>query len=768
MNQNELEQQLLEYVRRPGYQPVKPRVIAKQLGIPADNMVEVRRILKKLVRAGTLYYGSNHAVGLPAATPAKEFRGRLQKTASGIGFVRLVEDAPFRDRERDIFIPAAKCKDALDGDLVAISISRQRRGPVLRRVGEVVHVLERRTYQFVGTYSEENGQGFVRLDGGIIADPIHVGDPGAKNVRIHDKVVVEMVRFPTSYRPGEAVLLEVLGARSKPGVDTEMVMYEFALPREFPEAVLAEARDAASHWEESIPQDRDDFTQTPVITIDPASARDFDDAISLVIAPNGNWILGVHIADVSHFVPCGGPIDREARERATSVYLPDRVIPMLPEVISNNLASLQPQRIRLTQTALMEFTPDGERISASISRSVIRSCRRFTYEEIDDYLADPEKWRKQLPDAVWQLVHRMHLLAMKIRERRMARGSIELIMPEINLELDDRGQVKDAKLAENTVSHQIIEEFMLAANEAVAETLLQRRIPFLHRSHPEPNPKKLHDLVLFLKHLGFDVPTQIDRFDLKRVLAEVAGTPLEKLVNLTVLKSMQKAIYTPESVGHYALASDAYCHFTSPIRRYPDLVVHRALNGELHAPNQHHGMSNLHVLGEHCSEREQRAERAERELTRLKLLRYFAKRVGETFPAIITGVESFGIFAQCLPIPGEGRIARDSLLDDHFEYHRPSMTLVGRRTGKVFRVGDQIEVLVARIDELQRVIDLSYVRHIASTAPRHSSSRRKEVAKRGKPDHAPKRAKSKKTKRDQTKNPSTPKKKKAGRKKGNS
>ncbi len=734
MNQADLERRILEYIRRPGYQPVKPRVIAKQLGISADDMVEVRRVIKHLVRGGELVYGSNHALGyrasqgthetpgtqsspgIKSSTPAKEHQGRLQRTSAGNGYVRLTEDVPLRDREQDIYIPSNKCKDAADGDLVAISISRQRRGPVMKRVGEVLQVIERRTYQFVGTYLEHqdpHGQALVQLDGNTFPAPIYVGDPGAKNVRPNDKVVIEMVRFPTPLRTGEGVILQVLGARSKPGVDTEMVMYEFNLPREFPEEVLNESRAVAARFDENVlPEDRDDLTGLTVITIDPITARDFDDAISLQLTPEGNWLLGVHIADVAHFVQPGGAIDREARERGTSVYLPDRVIPMLPEVISNNLASLQPNRVRLTHSAMMEFSPEGERLKVRTQRSAIRSCRRFTYEEIDEYLSDPESWRKKLTDEVWLLVKNMNSLAMRIRERRMARGSIELTMPETVLELDDRGQVQDAKLALNTVSHQIIEEFMLSANEAVAETLLKRRAPFLHRVHPEPSPKKLADLGVFLRHLGFDVPERCDRFDLKRVLAAVAGEPLEKPVNLTILKSMQKAVYGPSSEGHYALASEAYCHFTSPIRRYPDLIVHRALTGENGAPTPLQGMSNLSVLGDHCSEREQRAEKAERELVRLKLIRYFAKHVGETFRALVTGVESFGVFVQCSPIPGEGRIARESLREDHFEFHRPSMSLVGRRSGKSFQIGDLVEVQVARIDELQRLIEFAYVHHL--------------------------------------------------------
>lgn len=770
-----LEERILAHLRGSNYHPVKPRVIAKQMRIPPEEMVEVRRAVKRLVKHGKIVYGPRHALLLPrASTPPtditpptnasttrtnsagvapksrrsgtardhaprqelleetgegrkkrrestpKETTGRLQKTAGGYGFVRPTGGGG--DRELDIFVPANKCKDASDGDLVTVTVNRQRRGPLVRWQGEVVEVVERRTHQFVGTYLERDGQGFVRIDGAAFAEPIQVGDPGAKQVQPHDKVVIEMVRFPTPFRPGEGVLIQVLGDRSNQGVDTQMVLYEFGLPREFPEAALDEAREAANRSNDEIPPGFEDLTTRTVVTIDPATARDFDDAISLETLPNGNLRLEVHIADVSHFVPAGGALDREARERGTSVYLPDHVIPMLPEVISNNLASLQPDRVRLTRTAFLDFTPEGERVGIRIARTAIRSRRRFTYEEIDEYLASPDAWRSKLTPDVWELVGRMYQLAMRLRQRRLARGSIEVSMPEVKLDLDAAGQVRSASLAVNTASHQIIEEFMLAANEAVAETLLSRDTPFLHRVHPQPNPKKLATLANFLKHLGLDLAERPDRFELKRVLAEVAGQPLEKPVNLTVLKSLPKAVYSSQPLGHYALASDAYCHFTSPIRRYPDLTVHRALLGTNVGDDAAPGLTTLEMLGEHCSEREQRAERAERELVKLKLLRYFAQRVGETFSALVTGIESFGMFVQCMPIPGEGKISRESLREDTFVYDRPSMTLVGRRTRKSFQIGDIVEVQVARIDELQRVVEFAYVRHLEAHRGKKSSN----------------------------------------------
>ena len=625
--ETDLERQILEHVNRPGYQPVKPRVIAKKLGLASDDRVLVRRVVKQLVKRKQLVYGANHLVyPLSHSKSQKELEriknrstiiGQFQRTSAGFGFVRPQGTPRDKGREDDIYIREEATKDACTGDTVEVEITRKR-GRMGQRAGHIVEIVARRTHQFVGTYFEDDHSAFVQVDGGRFDRPISVGDPGAKRVNGGDKVVIEMVRFPSPRIAGEAVITQVLGDHAQPGVDTELIIAEFALPTAFPDAAIEEARREADRFDESIDDDRRDLTDQVIITIDPKDARDFDDAISLEIIDNDHWLLGVHIADVSHFVRPNTALDDEARDRATSIYLPDRVIPMIPEIISNNLASLQPQKVRYTKTAFLEFTPDGQPIHTETCSAAIRSQWRFNYEEIDDFLARPDDWKRKLPSQVFALVTRMHELAMVLRRRRMDRGAIELTMPEVRLNLNKQGKVTGAYQTEHTESHQIIEEFMLAANEAVAKKLNDLEVHFLRRIHEDPDPRKLKTLTEFARFLQLDVESLQSRFEIKRLLADVAGRPEEHAVNFAVLKSMKKAIYGPEVVGHYALSSDNYCHFTSPIRRYPDLVVHRQLDQLHRGKRPADDFDRMANLGEHCSDREQRAQQAERELTKIE------------------------------------------------------------------------------------------------------------------------------------------------------
>ena len=660
-----------------------------------------------------------------------EVEGTFRRALAGHGFVRPAATDP-GVRPADIHVPASATRDAATGDTVRVRLSPVRDAGRPGPSGEIVAVVRRRTTRFVGSYFEAAGGGWVRIDGTSFARPVSVGDPGAKGVRVDDKVVIDMVRFPSPIRDGEGVVVEVLGPAGMPGIDTLTVIHEFGLPGPFPEAALAVARAAAEAWEDTVPADRRDLAGTVTVTIDPVDARDFDDAISLERIERGHWLLGVHIADVAHFVPEGSALDQEARQRGTSVYLPDRVIPMLPELVSNNLASLQPDRLRFTRTCWIEFTADGVPVHSAVERSAVRSRRRFTYEEVDLFLADPATPRVEMAPEVRALLGRMRDLARILLARRTARGALELVMPEVKIDLDRDGRVTGAHVVEHTESHRIIEEFMLAANEAVATRLHGAHCGFLRRIHPAPDLRKLRQLTEFVSELGFEVDTLESRFELQRLLGLARGRPEEHAVHYAVLRSLTRAVYGPQEDGHFALASDCYCHFTSPIRRYPDLQVHRALDRL--DRGRRTPVDGLALLGEECSQLERRAEAAERELVKLKLLAAMAGRIGTEFDAVVTGVEAFGLFVQGLALPAEGVLPKESLPEDVYRHDRAAHTLAGRRPGNTFRLGDRVRVVVARVDLDRRELEYRHagVRH-AAPAPRGRRGAGQRPAQRGGP-----------------------------------
>lgn len=763
-----LRQAVLTYTSNSGYRPAKPRVIAERLGLEDDDVALAKKTIKKMVRAGELEYGPNHLVlpidpehparkGFQKRSADNQHDGKRRKAdqytvgvfrriSSGDGFVRPEGTPASAGRDLDVYVPAKASADAASGDTVRIKIGSGG-GPRGKPSAKIVDVVERATNQFVGTYIESAGMALVEVDGGVFGAPIYVGDPGAKGAREGDKVVLEMVRFPSHVRDGEGVITRVLGQRGEPGVDTLAIKYEYGLPGDFADDTLEASRSEAEAFDESIPAERRDLTGTVIITIDPTTARDFDDAISLRRIDNGHWELGVHIADVSHFVRPKTALDREAYDRATSVYLPDEVIPMLPEIISNNLASLQPDKVRYAMTAVLEFTPDGAPIACETFKSAIKSCRRFTYEEVDAYLVE----RKLVDDdsatasvakaagvetptmapEVDRLLSDMHELAMTLRRRRFERGALELSMPEVEIDLDNDGRVSGAHVEQNTESHQIIEEFMLAANEAVARQLAEAGLVFLRRIHGAPDPRKARALTEFVRSLGLPSSNLQDRFELQELLDRVQGDPRQLAVNYASLRSMQKAVYSPEDEGHYALASDCYCHFTSPIRRYPDLTVHRLLDalnkhqaGEGPKPVQELG--ELLRQGDHCSEREQRAASAERDLIKVKLLNYLSDKIGLDMEGVITGVEKFGVFIMGKELPAEGFVHITALGDDYYHYDRASHSITGRREGSSFRLGDTVRVAVAAVDVDGRELDFRYL-------GRGKSSPRGGKPKKGRP-----------------------------------
>ncbi len=703
-------EQILTLLSRKNYAPLKPKALARKLNVPSALYADFRRNLRTLLQQKRIELGKNHT--LRSTAPLGTATGVYRGTGSGFGFVR--PHAIDGTAGAEIFIPEGDALDAVTGDTVLVRIMRKARSADLGPTGQVLQIVERATREFVGTYFEREGQGYVRVDGTVFSHSIWVGDPGAKGAHAEDKVVFEMLRFPSADdRRGEGVLTEVLGPRGQPGVDTLSIIRAFGLPEKFPDDALQEARHQADTFDDRDLDGRDDFTEPVTITIDPVDARDFDDAVSVTIDPKSkHWQLAVHIADVAHFAPAGGPLDREARRRATSVYLPQRVLPMFPEIISNSLASLQQGKVRYVKSALIDFTPTGQRTSARFAEGAIRVRRRFTYEQVSAILARHAESEGREPSAeevepeVLALLLRMHDLAMILRKRRLKRGALELNMPEVELEYDDQGRVTGAHFLKHDVSHQMIEECMLAANEAVAGQLADLRVPFLRRVHPAPEPNKLSAFAEFAGILGYQMAKHVDRFSLQRVLEESADRPDAYAVHYALLRSLKQAVYSPEEEGHYALASDTYCHFTSPIRRYPDLTVHRTLGRWLRTGRAKSDEAELAALGVHCSRMERRADIAERELIKLKLLTYLDERIGMDLEVIITGVADYGFYGQSEKLPVDGLVHVSTLTDDYYYHDEASHSLTGRKTKRRYRLGDRVRVKVVRVDLQRRQLDL--------------------------------------------------------------
>jgi ribonuclease R len=755
----EVSQELVARIRalvgQPGYRPMKPYALAAAIGLEETEYPSFRRAVKSMVKLGELEFGANHYLRPPSAPgsseraarvespdtgrralsppspegkaasgPRDELTGIYRRARDGFGFFRpqAADAGRFPD---DLFIPEGEGLGALDGDRVIVRLvgrvegpsserstdresirgvearaSRERRGPTAR----VIRVLDRARRQFTATFALVDGRPLGYLDGWPFEHPVELGDVRGLPLEDDDKIVVEVVKFPgEDGRHAEGVILEVLGSSRNPAIDTVVIMRQYGLPESFPEPVIDDARGQVDQFEEGVPGDRRDLTELLSITIDPHDARDFDDAISLQPAERGHWRLFVHIADVAHFVTDGSLLDMEARKRATSVYLPDRVVPMLPEQISNHLASLQPDRVRLTKTVELEYSAEGTVVHTEVYRSAIRSGRRLNYDEVDEFLAAPESFRDPWGEPVCTLLSRMHSLAMLLRGRRRKQGGLELDLPEVKIQLDKGGKVRGAHLVQHTESHQIIEEFMLAANQAVALWLDDQRIEFLHRIHPPPDRRKLRQLTRFVQDLGLPCDDLTSRFAIQDLLEQVRGTRLRDAVHYAVLKSLQKAIYAPDREGHYALDFQHYCHFTSPIRRYPDLTIHRLVDRLLvdrRRPPENVG--ELRELGEHCSEREQNAESAERELIRLKLLHHLAKQVGLEFAATVNRVRADGLAVWGLEWPIEAKVPLEHLPRDRYRFERHGHTLEGFREGNQFRLGDRVRIRVARVDLRKR------------------------------------------------------------------
>jgi len=734
---------------------VRPKELAKLLKVKQSQWSPFKAAIEQLVVAGKLKRLGGGRVG-----PQREEEslvGTVRRTTSGAGYFRSViapsaseEDAeslpvippaPTSRSDDAIYIFPEDLHGALSGDTVRLVISRRVRTGG-QRCGRIVEIVERAKSTFVGTYHEHHGQAYVTIDGGHVDEPVYVGDSGAKGAKVNDKVVLELVRFPTATEAAEGVITHVLGPHGEPGIDCLSIIHEFNLPDEFPEAVMEAAREQVRQFDETDLGGRLDLTHDTIVTIDPVDARDFDDAISLTHDEKGHWRLGVHIADVAHFVQPGSPLDKEAVHRGTSVYLPDRVLPMLPEQISNGLASLQAGHVRFTKSAFIDFDAEGNVVGSDFAHSAIKVVQRFAYEEVLPIIEHPDQHKGKVSAKVRALLVRMHTLAMMLRRKRFAAGALDLQLPEVKIDFDADGRVAGAHQAIHDESHQLIEEFMLAANIAVARAIAERGLPYLHRNHATPDERKLKALGDFVKGLGFEAKPWVGRGEIRKLLEAVRGTPVETSISFAVLRSMKQADYGPQEVGHYALNEAFYCHFTSPIRRYPDLTIHRLFDLLAPRDGKHKtkvpSFMQLVKLGEQCSDTERRAQSAERELTKIKLLTYLAEHPGLQMPATITGVERFGFFCVGVELPVDGLVHMRNLPPDQYDYDEKGHCLIGRRKNVTYRLGDRVTVEVAKVDLHRRTLDLRLVEDV--------TNKRRAPAKAA---PAPKTARPKKRRRGQ-------------------
>ncbi len=725
MRSKTFAERILSFVRNRDYKPKQLHELARAMGIGEDEHGDFHAACRALMKSGRVVVGARHALMLPA--PAGKVVGTYRANPRGFGFI--IPDTP--DSHGDLYVSPENTGGAITGDTVSARVKKRgkRRGKMLFE-GIVVEILKRGQSRFVGELRRQLSRLFVVPDGNTLHVPIMVVDVGATNAKPGDQAVVEIIQYPAERKEARGVIVKVLGKRGEPGVDTLSIIEQYGLPGDFDKAVLREARRVTAGYDPKAElKRREDLRKLTVITIDPPDAKDFDDAISITRTAQGSTELGVHIADVSHYVTESRPLDIEARERSTSIYLSDTVIPMLPEVLSNGVCSLQERQTRLTKSVFMTYDRSGRVKKVRLANTVIRSTKRLTYEQASKILSG-KPGRTSVK--VVALLTQMEKLAKKIQRRRIREGMLVLDLPEVELVRDDEGRVVDVTPADRSYSHTIIEMFMVEANEAVARVLADWKVPALRRIHDQPDAIATESLCKFLGALGHDLPKKVDRFVLQSLLDRTGGQDDSYAVHLAVLRSMQRAEYSPLHIGHYALASDNYCHFTSPIRRYPDLTVHRLVEAQLcgvfddaagvtQVPTE----SELMTLGSRCSATERRAEAAERELRQVLVLRLLENHLGEGFAGIVTGVSNVGVFVQLERFGVDGLLRFSDLLDDWWEVDSARGLVVGERSGHRIRIGDRLEIVVSRIDIANRQLELALSEPLQSgaTTPRTERKR---------------------------------------------
>jgi ribonuclease R len=712
--------------------PTTEKDLIKQLRVKGDARLEAKRAIEELLAKGELVRTRTDRIGLPEKMDL--VAGRLEMKRGGFGFV-----VPTEPGVADVYIPQAELADALHGDRVLAHVTKKTAEG--RCEGRIVQVVERLTTQIVGRLEiDAGGTRVVPFDPRFPRE-VFLPDKDLKGAKPKDMVVVELTRYPSPYRAPLGRILEVVGSVDDPGVDLLVVVAKHGLPDEFPGEVLAAADAIPAEVGPRELGGREDFRDRTIVTIDGETARDFDDAVEVDVLENGNYRLGVHIADVSYYVEEGSSLDREAFHRGTSVYFPERAIPMLPERLSNGICSLNPGVDRLVQSVFIEVSPSGKVVSSRFADGVIHSRARMTYTNVKRILVDRDRSVVAEYRALVPAFQRMKALFQILRARREARGSIDFDRPEAEVVLDEKGRVVDVRAAERNVAHRIIEEFMLLANETVALHFAERDFPSIYRIHEPPDESRVEVFEEFLVGLGLRLRSPSERLHpraFQRLLARVEGKPEERLVSYVMLRTMKQAVYSEENGGHYALAAPFYTHFTSPIRRYPDLIVHRLLRqlrkeGPSAEPSEDRERR-LREIAERSSYSERRADEAERELVEWKKVRFMADKVGEVFEGVVTGVVSYGLYVELVDYFVEGLVHISTLVDDYYHYREEAHTLRGESTGRLFRLGDRAAVRVAKVDLVERRIEMAIEgmepRPSRAPAPRKSRTRHAPVNRR--------------------------------------
>lgn len=693
------KQILLDLMNDKQYVPMKIKELAVILQVSREERPKLEQVLAALLEEGKIEINKRGKYKIAEETTVT---GTFLPHPKGFGFVEA------EGMEEDIFIPEEYTGNAFCQDMVQVVLIPGKNGK--RREGRITAILSHTISEVVGTYEKSKNFGFVVPDNPKILQDIFVPIENSKGAVNGHKVIVQITQYGSARRKPEGKIVKIIGHINDPGTDVLSVVYARELPFEFPEKVLNQAERVRDEVSEADMAGRMDLRSVPMVTIDGEDAKDLDDAVSLS-REGAIWHLGVHIADVSNYVQENSALDREAKKRGTSVYLVDRVIPMLPHRLSNGICSLNEGCDRLALSCLIDIDEKGNVTGSQIVESVICVDRRMTYTSVKKILEDRDEIEREKYQELVPMFEEMQKLAGILREKRRKRGSIDFDFPETKMILDKRGKPVDIKPYDRNVATKIIEDFMLIANETVAQEYFWRELPFVYRTHDTPDPEKIQALAEFIRNFGYGlkgVQDEIHPKELQKLLARIADSPEEMLISRLTLRSMKQARYSTECTGHFGLAAKYYCHFTSPIRRYPDLQIHRIikenLRGRMNPERIAHYEEILPEVAEHSSKTERRADEAERETEKMKKAEYMQEHIGEIYEGVISGITSWGMYVE-LPSTVEGLIHVSNLYDDRYYYQEESHEMVGVDTGTVYKLGQSIQVRVLGADKQTRTID---------------------------------------------------------------